>query len=299
MSRYENNAASSRGFLLTGGIVNAGDDSYVIAAYHAITTENVYVYGPLPATTNCDAARLNVFREVQQPIVPPSLVEIGYRCASRDQIAKLNLNPPICELVDSKAYESGGSFWLYVCYRGTVDRFLAPSLTAPTAAELEQQRNAEEAAQGSSASRQPLVAAEHAAERMARQRGAVDWVYQREKAICLQKLRAHLSPGQDDPEPLCDRAARNKAAGNPTMDLFEYCTYMRSTGQPESAIHAACEEAPSNTAPAPQSSPSPAPAGAADDDLAPVKAVNADAAAQISILLQERCQREARTLLPR
>src|ERR1700722_9859768 len=124
-------------FLLTGGIVNAGDDSYVIAAYHAITTENVYVYGPLP--TNCDAARLNVFREVQQSIVPPSLVEIGYRCASRDQIAKLNLNPPICELVNSTAYESGGSFWLYVCYRGTVDRFLAPSPPPPTAAELDQQ----------------------------------------------------------------------------------------------------------------------------------------------------------------
>jgi len=134
-------------FLLTGGIVNAGDDSYVIAAYHATTTENVYVYGPLPTTTNCDAARLNVFREVQQSKVAPSLVEIGYRCASRDQIAKLNLNPPICELVDSTAYESGGSFWLYVCYRGTVDRFLAPSPPPPTTAELEQQHEAKEAAQ--------------------------------------------------------------------------------------------------------------------------------------------------------
>jgi hypothetical protein len=265
-------------FLFTGGIVNAGDDSYAIAAYHAITTENVYVYGPLPI--NCDAARLNVIREIQQSIVPPSLVEIGYKCASRDQIAKLNLNPPICELVDSTAYESGGSSWSYVCYRGTVDRFLTPSPPPPTAADLEQQRKAKEAVQA--AQRQAAaVAAEHAAERMAWQRRAVDWVYQRDKATCLQKLRAHLAPGQDDPEPLCDRAARNEAAGNPTMDVFQYCTYMRSTSQPESAIHAACEEVPGDTAPAPQSSPSSAPAGAADYDLAPVRAINPDAAAQI------------------
>jgi hypothetical protein len=101
----------------------AGDDSYAIAAYNAGTTETVYVYGPLP--TNCDAARLDAIRKVQQTIVPPSLVEIGYACATRDQIAKLNLNPPICELVNGDTYASGGSGgWAYVCYRGIVDRFV-------------------------------------------------------------------------------------------------------------------------------------------------------------------------------
>jgi hypothetical protein len=113
----------------------------------------------------------------------------------------------------------------------------------PTAAQLEQQREAEEAAQ--SAQRQATaLAAERTAERTARQRRAVAWVYQRDKAICLQKLNAHRLPGQDDPEPLCDRSARNNAAANPTMDVFQYCTYMRSSGQPESAIHAACDTTP-------------------------------------------------------
>jgi hypothetical protein len=241
---------------------NADDDSYAIAAYSATTSETVYVYGPLP--TNCDAARLDAIRKVQQTIVPPSLVEIGYACASRAQIASLNLNPPICELANSDTYTSG-SGWAYVCYRGIVDRFVknyakpspaqppvaiaAPSPVAPvehaqttpqvTAAELEQQRKAQEATQAAQQQAAEL-AAKRAAQRAAWQRYAVSWVYQRDKAICLQKLNARRLPGQDDPGPLCDRSARNSSA-NPAMDVAQYCRYLRSTNQPESTIHAACD----------------------------------------------------------
>ena len=113
----------------------------------------------------------------------------------------------------------------------------------PSAAELEQQRKAKEAAQAAQRQAADLTA-KRTAERMAWQRYAVGWVYQRDKTICLQKLNAHRLPGQDDPEPLCDRSARNRAEANPTMDVLQYCTYMRSTAQPESAIHAACDTTP-------------------------------------------------------
>ncbi len=250
-------------FLLTAGIVKAGNDSYAIAAYSALSTETVYVYGPLP--TGCDAARLKVIREVQESNVPPSLKEIGYACATRDQISRLNLNPPICEIADSATY-TWGSGWSYICYRGIVDRFVknyanpspaqppaaiaAPSPTAPvkhaqitpqiTAAELEQQRKAQEATQAAQQQAAEL-AAKLAAQHEAWQRYAVSWVYQQDKAMCLQKMSAHRLPGQDDPGPLCARSARTRADANPTMDLFQYCTYMRSSGQPENRIHAACD----------------------------------------------------------
>jgi hypothetical protein len=204
-------------------------------------------------------------REVQQTIVPPSLEEIGYACATRDQIAELNLNPPICEVVNSATYSNGGSGWEYVCYRGIVDRFVknyvnpspaqppaaqaAPSLAAPaeqaqnppppTAAELGQQRQAQEAAEA--AQRQAAeLAAKRSANRLAWQRYAVSWIYQRDKSACMQRMNAHRLPGQDDPGPLCDRAARNSAA-NTGGAVIQYCAYLRVTGHPQSTIHAACD----------------------------------------------------------
>lgn len=234
---------------------NSGEDSYAIGAYSAGMTETVYVYGPLP--THCDAARLDAIRAVQQSITPPSQKEIGYRCATRDQIARLNLNPPICEIVNGDTYSNGGSGWAYVCYRGIVDRFVNPSRpeaknaplatvvqTAPqfTAEELEERRKAQERAEEAQRAAAELVA-KRTAERMEWQRRAVDWKYQRDRAICAQKINAHRLPGQDDPGPLCDRAARNSSA-NPAVDIMQYCAYLRSTSQPESTIHAACDTTP-------------------------------------------------------
>jgi hypothetical protein len=221
-------------FLFSSAIARADDNSYAMAAYSALTTETVIVFGPVES---CDAPMLAELRKAIGPTIAPSLKEIGYACVSHDQIK--GLNPPVCVIVGNNAPPDTPPVWVYTCYPGIVDRLVRPP---PTAAALEQRRKAQEAAQA--AQQQATArAAEHAAERMVWQRRAVDWAYQQNKAACMQKINAHRAPGQDDPGPLCDRAARNNTA-NSTMDLIQYCAYMRSTGQPESNIHAACDAPP-------------------------------------------------------
>lgn len=209
----------------------ASEKQYAISVHAGLTTELVFVYGP----TSCDPAFLERLREVGQSVIPPSLTTIGYVCASRDEITRLNLNPPVCGAVSS---QPGPDFsvWEYECPRGILDRFVNPP-PAPTAAEMEQRRTAQEAALAAQQQAAQL-AAQRAAERSAWQRYAATWAYQRQKASCSQHL-AHRMPGADNPEPFCENSARS-AAGSPTV-VFQYCAYMRSTGQPERTIHAACD----------------------------------------------------------
>lgn len=220
--------------LFTAGIANADDDSYAIAAYGEISTETVIVYGPIES---CDAAFLVDLRDAIKPTIAPSLAEIGYACASHDQIVRLSLVPPVCEIQSSDT--TAVPTWIYVCYRGRVDRFVAQR-PPPNAAESEQKRKVNEASQA--AQRQAAeLAAKREAERMAWQGYAVEWKHQRDKAACLQRLNPHGAPVPDDPAALCDHAATNSAEGNPTQAVIQYCAYMRSAGQPENAIRAACD----------------------------------------------------------
>ena len=117
----------------------------------------------------------------------------------------------------------------------------------PTAAELEQKRKAKEAAS--------QAAQRQAAERAALQRDAVAWLRQRNRAICVQKLsNMSRGPGEDSLDSqvthFCDNPRQKEI--DPALATFEYCKFMRSTGQPvnrstgqpESVIHAACDATP-------------------------------------------------------
>lgn len=222
--------------LLANNVAEAANNAYAIGAYSALTTETVIVFGPIE---KCDVAVLAKFREAGQATVPPSLTEIGYVCASRDQIARLNLNDPICSIVSSDVTPGSPAVWVYNCYRGAVDRFVNPP-PVPTAAQIEQQREAQHAAEMAQQQATEL-AAQRLDERAAWQRYAAVWAYQRDRSSCLQHMSAHRAPGQDDPALLCDRSARNGAAANPTLAVFQFCTYLRSIGQPANTVHAACD----------------------------------------------------------
>lgn len=157
------------------------------------------------------------------------------------------------------------------CINGEDGGYWSPP--PPTPAELEQQREAKEAAEA--AQRQATALnAERTAEYAAKQRRAVEWAYQRNKAACLQRMNAHRLPGQDDPELLCDRGARTNADGNPIMDVAQYCTYIQSTG-------ASCDtpvaESQTDTAPASHSPPP-----AAVHDPAPIKVASIARAEEVA-----------------
>lgn len=218
----------------TAAKAQASPQSYAVLAYGSPESEVVFVYSEIDFV--CTTQILANLEEIQQQLVAPSLTKIGSGCVTRNKIA--NLNPPFCTVLDSRV-NGVLSEWEYGCYRGVAERILAPP---PTAAELAQQREAQKAANVAQQQAAEL-AAKRLAERTAWQRYAIAWVYQREKTRCLQNQNAHRAPSQDDPAPLCDRSAKNGSAANPTLAVFQYCTYLRSVGQPESTIHAACDTA--------------------------------------------------------
>jgi hypothetical protein len=220
-------------FLLACSAARAANGPYAVAVYGSITSEAVIVMGPIES---CDAALLANYRKTVEPTIAPSLSEIGYACASRDQIRRLS--SPVCEISDGSTPSDAPAVWVYACVRGIADALVRPP---PTAAELEQRREMQKAAEkAAEIARQQTVAlaAERAARIVAQQHRAVDWVNQQRRAACMQTFGARRLPGQDDPTAICNRSS---ADGNPQLALIQYCSYLRSAHQPENIIHAACD----------------------------------------------------------
>lgn len=209
-----------------------GEDVYAVGAYRALTTETVYVFGPLPVV--CDADRLKIFSAMQGTLMPPSLTEIGYACATRSQMAKLRLLPPICDMVNRESYASGANGWEYVCYLGTVDRFIHP----PTAAEIEQSRKAEEAQQ-TTQRQADEIAARRAAIKADCNQHVQSWLHQHNKDICLQNRNAQRARPAEraDIEAQCDKYAGNKTPLDSTMAGMQFS---KLAGQLPSAAYPTC-----------------------------------------------------------
>ena len=271
-------------FLLTGGIAKAGDDSYAIAVYSALTTETVIVFGPVES---CNDPMLVELRKAIGPTIAPSLKEIGYACTSRAQIARLN--PPICTIVSGDTPSDTSPVWIYTCYRGVVDQLVARPPPPPTAAALEQQRKAEEAAQA--AQRQATGYASYICHVIQGCEQIVPTTIYPTIAICQSATMSdpNFVPGNSTVWHEC-RTVQAQFASSSQEKLPQPVQSQVIPSPPKSAltVHPTTDSLPLPSVPSksqpqltPQSSPPAAPAGAADDDLAPMKAINPDAAARI------------------